>query len=232
MYEKLYEENKGAIWETARRYRGFCRKDHAVSIEDLAQMAFIGLVTAANTFQSEKHKGWSSYSRWCMIHEIYKALGIRDGKLIKPHSSAVSLDKPLLDGDADSATLGDMLIDDSLPASDDEILREETRRIVRGGIEALTDPRQRRIVELKDIEGKTLDEAACNIGVNTDYAKQIYCRALSNLRRDAGILSLDDRTRFHDHKGVKAFLSDRTSVTEAAAIWRIDHRERNHNVRR
>ena len=52
--------------------------------------------------------------------------------------------------------------------------------------------------------------------------------ALSNLSRDIHLRALadiDDRTRFYARKGVGAFMSDRTSVTERAALWRIEQRE-------
>lgn len=56
--------------------------------------------------------------------------------------------------------------------------------------------------------------------------------ALNQLVRDKRIRQihrercLDRETRFHAHKGVKAFWSSRSSVVEDAVLWRESQRER------
>lgn len=42
-------------------------------------------------------------------------------------------------------------------------------------------------------------------------------------RKDlAADFTLDELTRFHAHKGLTAFNQDWTSVTEGAALWRVE----------
>lgn len=229
MYEELYEENKTVLRAEARRYKGFCEKDRAVSVEDLEQTAFIGLVEAARAFDKDSGKSWSICLKGHIRREIYNALGVRDGELKKTHSKAISLDNNLIEGDSESATLGDMIADDSLPESDEALLLEELRKNVRAALDDLTDPRQRQIAELYIFEGKSMKEAADYVGITSARALQLYGRALSNLARDARLQALagiDDRTRFYARKGVGAFMSDRTSVTEEAALWRIEQKEK------
>lgn len=230
MYEDLYEQNKAMLWANARRFRGYCEKDRAVSVEDLVQSGFIGLVEAAKTFDPESGRPWPFHAKWYVIREIYKALGLRgDGEYSRADPGAVSLDNHLTEGDADSATLGDLLADESLPASDEALLQDELRTSVRDAVAQLTDPRQRRIAELYMIQGQSLAEVADDVGISTAKVLQLYGRALANLARDIrlqALADLDDRTRFYKKKGIRSFNADRTSVTEEQALWRIEQREK------
>ena len=48
-------------------------------------------------------------------------------------------------------------------------------------------------------------------------------KGLRMLGRDRALMALESGTRYYARKGVKAFQSDWTSTTEAAAIWRVEH---------
>ena len=226
MYEELYEQNKAELHAIAWHFRGLCRKDYAVSVEDLTQAAFIGLVKASQAFDKNAGKSWLLCKRQHITHEIYSALGLNKRNLDRPQP--VSLDEPLPDTDGD-ITLGDLLQDDNLPDVDNALLREAIQQSVRNSISRLTDPRQRRVLMLHGIEGRNMDEVAEILGVDNYHALYIYNRAMANLAQDNEIMAsadLDDRTRFYKHKSVKAFFSDRTSVTEEAVLWRIDQKEK------
>ena len=228
MYEDLYEQNKWLLYSTARKYRGYCEMDPAVSFEDLVQAGFIGLVDAARTYNNEKLP-WSYHARWCMIKEIYNVLGLRNGKPIKAHTGAISLDCPALADEENSASLGDLLPDDSIPPPDEALLLEEVQISVRRAIDNLTDPRQRHIMTVYMLEGKSLSDAATMIGMTPMQARQVYFRAVSILSRNfrlRSLVDLDDRTRFYARKSVQAFNQDWTSVTEEAALWRVEQQEK------
>ena len=80
MYEKLYEENKGLLRMMARRYARVCALDRAVSVEDLMQAGFVGLMRAAATFDPEAGKSWAGWARWHIRMEFESALGLRHGR--------------------------------------------------------------------------------------------------------------------------------------------------------
>lgn len=63
------------------------------------------------------------------------------------------------------------------------------------------------------------------MGISIEAARCISNKAMRDLRNDKAIrlMRLDQATCFYAHKGVSAFNTDWTSVTEAAALWRIDH---------
>lgn len=227
MYEELYEENKEELHAIAWHFRGLCDKDYAVSVEDLAQAAFIGLVRAKQSFKEDSGKSWTICKKQYITQEIYAALGLRNGRPKSDHPTSVSLDAPLPNDSKDGTALADILRDNSLPDLDDSLLRKEIQQNVRESINRLPDPRQRKALVLHGIERKSLDEVAGILGVNVRHAVYIYNRALANLARDNKLMALadlDDQTRFYSHKGVRAVLRDRTSVTEEAALWRIDQK--------
>lgn len=227
MYEELYEENKKMLHAIAWHFRGLCDKDHAVSVEDLTQAAFIGLIRAKHAYKEDSGKSWAICKKQYITLEIYSALGLRNGGPKSDHPTLISLDEPLLNDTEDSETLADTLRDDSLPDLDDSLLREEIQQNIRESINRLPDPRQRQVLMLHGIEGRDIGEVANILGVDVHHAVYIYNRAMSNLTRDNKVLALadlDDQTRFYSHKGVRAVLRDRTSVTEEAALWRIDQK--------
>ena len=93
MYEELYQENRGLLRLVAWRYAAACQRDRAVSVEDLTQAGFFGLIQASKTFDPDKGS-WATWAAWAITDEIYKALGLRDGKPTKAHTCALSLDAP------------------------------------------------------------------------------------------------------------------------------------------
>ena len=224
MYEDIYEQNKGLLVTMARRYALVFALDRAVSVEDLMQAGFIGLMKAADTYDADAGKSWAGWACWHIQMEFNSALGLRKGRFTRPHTGAVALDGPFSPEDADGATTGDMLADDTLPDADEALLRDELRQDVRAAVKRLKSDQQRRVVEMCKLEGQSYRQAAESLGVSVGQAYQLFFRASGNLSRDPrlrALAGLDERTRFHAHKGAKAFNRDWTSVTEGAALWRL-----------
>lgn len=232
MFEELYAQNRGLLWKLASRWREACERDRAVSVEDLAQAGLFGLVKAAETFDPAAGKSWASWAAWYIIREFENALCLRDGQATRPHTSAVALDAPLSEDGTEGVTLGDLLADETLPEIDAGALLDELRQTVRGAVEGLSDGEQRRAVQLYDLEGRSSRETAEALGVPVPRALALRQKAHNTLRRDkrlqdlASDFILDELTRFYAHKGLTAFERDWTSVTEGAALWRVEQREK------
>lgn len=229
MYEDIYEHNKGLLFAIARRYERICALDRAVSIEDLTQEGFIALVRAADTFDESAGKTWAGWATWHIRREYERALGLRERRFRRAHTGAVSLDQPINGGEADGTTVGDTLADTSLPDADEDLLLNELRQDVREALLRLEDGRQRRALQLCQLEGRSVHEAARAMGTTSRQVQRLCERADANLARDRKLrawVGLDERTRFHAHKGVRAFNIDWTSVTEGAAMWRIEEQKR------
>lgn len=232
MYEELYAQNRGLLITLANRWREACERDRAVSVEDLAQAGFFGLVKAAQTFDEAAGKSWSSWAAWYIQREFENALYLRDGKFTRPHTFAAALDAPLSEDSAEGLTLGDMLADENAPDIDAGVILDELRQTVRESVEQIREDGPRRAVQLCDLGGRTNRQTAEVLGVTEGQACALRRKAHGILRNNPRIMALasdfalDDMTRFYAHKGLAAFERDRTSVTEGAALWRIEQRDK------
>ena len=231
MYEELYMENKGLINNVARRYATACARDRAVSVEDLAQAGFFGLVKASRSYVPEKGGSWASWAAQYIAREIHIALGLRDGKPIKAHTGALSLDAPLRPDDPDSETGIDELEDTSLPAADEALELQAIQEYVRNAVQRLQNDQQRIVIQMCALEGKTYEAAASVLGVSTERVRQIRGYALRKLRADRELLKnaaadIEMRTPYYCHVGVERFRSTNTSATEHAALWRLERQHR------
>lgn len=227
MYDDLYIENKGLLWKLAMRYRDACTRDRGVDVEDLVQAGFLGLVKARESFDPEAGKGWVSWAAWYVVREFNSALGIREGKARRAHTGAVSLDEPIPGDEDGTSSRLDTLADESLPDADEAIIRDERREAVRAAVARLKADRAE-AVWLHDLQGMTYEQVGVQMGgISYQKAHNLRTYGFRDLRRDWKLeKALDEETRFHARKGVTAFLSDWTSVTEEAALWRIDKAER------
>lgn len=233
MYEELYQENRGLLLHVARRYAAACQRDRAVSVEDLTQAGFFGLVKAQQTYDPARGS-WAAWAAWAITKEIYKALGLYDGRPIKAHWAALSLDAPLNLDEPDAPTGVDVLEDTSLPATDEALNLDNMRQYVRRAIERIQSDRQRLVMQLCGLEGKPYEAAAAILGVSVSRVQQIREKALEALRNDkalredarADIADIELRTPYYCHVGVNTFRSTHTSATEKAVLWRMDREQR------
>ena len=228
MYEGLYMRNKGLLVSKARQYARACEMDRAVSQEDLVQAGFLALVRAAETYDQAGGRSWASWATWHIRREFDRALCLRGGAWTQAHSGADTLDRPMDADGGECATQGELLADDSLPDADAGLLLDELRRDVRAAMDGLKAD-ERRAVQLCQLEARSCRDAAEIMGVSAGKVRRLALRGCKRLSTDARLRSLadlDDRTRFHAHKGVAAFNRDWTSVTEGAALWRIEQREK------
>ena len=208
MYEEMYEQNKGLLVMMARRYERVCALDRAVSMDDLIQAGFIGLMKAADSFDPSAGKSWSGWACWHIQMEFNSALGLRRGHFTRPHTGAAALDKPLSADDTDGVTAGDMLADETLPGADEALLRDELCQGVRAAVGRLKSTGQRRVVELCKLEGLSYQQAAERLGVSVGQAYQLFFRASNNLARDPrlrALAGLGERSKTAARRGSKAF---------------------------
>jgi RNA polymerase sigma factor (sigma-70 family) len=229
VYESLFAQNKGLLIMLARLYAGDCALDRAVSEEDLVQTGFLALVRAKQTYDPSGGRSWTSWAAWHIRREYENALCLRAGMHIQAHSGADTLDRSTSADDGAAATVGELLPDDSLPDVDAGVLLDELRRDVRAAVARLEDDDERRAVQLCQLEERSCRDASRAMGVSPRQFRRLNHRARERLFRDKqlrSLVDLDDRTRFHAHKGVAAFNRDWTSVTEGAALWRIEEREK------
>ena len=226
MYEELYSKNRRLLRYVARRYAAACQRDRAVSVEDLEQAGFFGLIRAEKTFDPAAGRSWGSWAALFIIREIYAALGYRDGKPTKAHTGALALDAPLCADDPEGMTGLDALADDSLSEIDEGAILTDLQRCVREAVAALKDERQRAAIQACNLDGATYSAEAAALGVSSERVRQIIKAGHRAMQRDPRLANLYDvelRTPYHHRRGVRAFFSTNTSDTEAAALWHMEH---------
>jgi len=227
----LYEANRGLIHKTALRYSGMCRRDKAVSIEDLIQEGFFAVSDAARTYKPDCG-AWSSWLLLYLQNTMRAALGIKNGGALRPDCDAVSLDAPLSAEDSESGSRLDLVADPSLPDSDEALLRQEITHGVRAAIGRIDSDRQRRVLIGCELEQRSYGEVAAEIGITASVCRGDRTRGIKALRQDLELLrlvqawELDQRTRFYAYKGARGFQGDWTSTVEAAVLWRDATRTR------
>lgn len=238
MYEALYKENRGLLYNVARRYVTACKHDRAVSVEDLEQAGFFGLVRASQTYDPEGGSRWPTWAARYIHREMLAALGYRwqppaggdpGGSHYQPtraHTGAYSLDAPLAD-DPEGLTWADTLADDSLPDADEGVNLAALQKYVREAVERLQSHQQRTVIDLCDLQGEPYQAAAEALGVSVERVRQIRGAALKKLRNDTTLqenakADIEQRTPYYEHVTVKKFQTTHTSATEKAVLWRLD----------
>lgn len=215
---ELFRANKGLLYKFARMYSGI---DPAVDIEDLIQAGYMGLMDAEKTYDESKSK-WSTWAAFYIRKAMREAVGINTTR-IRAHHHTVSLDAPLGDED-DDATLMDKLEDESIPDASSGLIEAERAAAVREAVSRL-EGQKRDVVELHDLEGQSLAQIGRSWDLSRERVRQLREKALLDLRRDWRLRrQLDEETPFYRHVGVNTFKTTWTSTTEAAALWRIEHR--------
>lgn len=248
MYEELYQENRGLLHTVARRYAAACQWDRAVSVEDLEQAGFFGLVKASQSYQAEEGCSWPTWAARYISREICQALGYRwqpatedapgGYRPTRAHTGAYSLDAPLSAEDPEGMTWADTLTDDSLPATDEGVNLAALQRYVREAVERLQSHQQRVVMDLCGLEEKPYEAAAAALGVSVERVRQIRRDALKKLKHDRTLqenakadINLDLCTPYYARVTVKGFQSTHTSATEKAVLWRLNQEERRQRQR-
>lgn len=202
-----------------KRYIGLARRNRAIDFDDLLQSAFLAVERAASAFR-EDEGSFVSVMDFYVKSEASALLGLR-GRVRQEHYEAVSTSTPL--GEEGDVTLLDVLEDTGLPDQDESLLRDDVVREVRAAIDRLKPVTEAEAVRCYYLEGARLSVLAAQMGVSTSRAGQIKSSAIRHLRRDRRLYALldEDDALCYRHKGVTAFQRDWTSVTEAAALWRM-----------
>ena len=219
--EQLYRENAGLIHSLARRYAGACKRDRGLDPEDLEQAGFLGLIQAQRTWRADGGCSWGTWAAQYVKREFANALGYRNGHFTKAHSGAVSLDEPLEDGPGESRL--DLLADPNNPAADEALLLSDLQKTVREAVERLSDGRQREAVQMCELNGKPLREAAGALSVSPERVRQLIHKAKLKLAHDKRLRALADlelRTAYHHRRGLSTFRITGTSDVEATVMWR------------
>lgn len=145
---------------------------HPETASELVQETFLRIVKNADTFRAE-----ARFVTW--IFTIARNLCV-DAQRRQKHRHTVALDAPLRAGEADGATLLDMVKDDQ-PGADSRVQDMRFSAALRGALEALP-PEQREVFLMRELEGLKFREIADAVGVPENTVKSRMRYALEALR--------------------------------------------------
>lgn len=183
---ELWEQNSGMAYiHAVRRY---CRlqddgNTRGVTVDDLKQTAFLGMVQAVGYFDPGKEFKFSTYWDRCVRYEFNRLLGMHTTSKRDALNESSSLDAPLTD-EKDANTLGDILPD---PVDVFEIYAETDERMSRSEIlkksmEKLSADQQRAL-QLIFYKKMTKKQAAATMGITQGALDNLEHTAIFALRR-------------------------------------------------
>jgi RNA polymerase sigma-70 factor (ECF subfamily) len=145
---------------------------HPETARELVQETFLRVVKNADSFRSE-----ARFTTW--IFTIARNLCV-DAQRRQKHRNTVALDAPLRSGEADGATMLDMVKDDQ-PGADSRLQDRRFSTALRGALDALP-AEQREVFLMRELEGLKFREIADVVGVPENTIKSRMRYALEALR--------------------------------------------------
>ena len=144
-----------------------------VTVEDLEQAGFLGLLRALDTFNPA---AGCRFTTWLAYH-VRAAFGAAQGRKADPVDRAASLDAPL-DDDADPLVLGDTIPD---PGAEQAMECVGVWDNLRGAVAGLPDG-QRAVIRRRYWMGQTTAEIAAATGIPAKDVRKLEGAALRALR--------------------------------------------------
>ena len=221
--EALWKEHCGLCRYLAQRNRWITQADPSISLEDLTQTAFFGLVKAAETWDGAKGKSFSCWATWAIVREYRRLIGWLSGKTPPAHVYAQSLDVPAYEEDDSGETKLDLIEDDALPDIAETVEAKAIAQAIDEALSRLNMPEAQEVLRLKYCEQRTQAQIAAQTGLTCPEVKSIVDRSLRALLRDWRLkraVSLWDELPSYS-TGVQSFRAS-GSQTERAALWLID----------
>jgi RNA polymerase sigma factor (sigma-70 family) len=180
---ELWEQVRRLVNRITARYFSLGKK-LGVSPAELLQEAAIGMLRAVHYYRPEKGRPFISYLDFNIRGAVFIALGMRNGK--EPPPRPLSLDVQIEGHNPDYPIFMYDIIEDpaaelELQEPERDLYMLELRAVMNERLDALK-PKQRQILHARFWEGKTLQQAAEDIGVTRQRAQQLEQEAFAKLR--------------------------------------------------
>lgn len=166
-FEVLLERHRRPVFNFLYRFVG-----NPSAAEDLLQEVFLRVVRNADSYRAN-----SKFTTW--LYTIARNLAI-DQTRRRKHQRAVSLDRPLREGDERTTHL-DMLAD-ARPGSDQDLADRQFASSLYRALEGLPEE-QREVFLLREYHGLPFKEISDVVGVPVNTVKSRMRYALEGLRR-------------------------------------------------
>lgn len=185
--DALIQDNRGLVYQIARRYLSACQRDNAVDVDDLIQGGMIGLMDAAQSWDPERG-AWSTHAAVYIRNGMRAALGLRHRNPMR-HQGLYSLDKPISTAEGDAAAPVDLLADPDAIDPADRAARLDLIAQVRRAIDALPDELAA-VVRCMDLQGLDMAQTAQALALPIPRVRSLRARALTALRKAPELLPM------------------------------------------
>ena len=189
--EELYQKHKPLICWVAKHYQWALERDPSLDMDDLLQAGYIGLQTAAETYDSSRGT-WSTWAVPCIRGEIQSAAGRR--KTEPP----LSLDGACYtNSEGEPCSLLDSLPDDTdIEEAVTEAQRQAAlRKVLQKSLHELASERSREAIRRVDYAGQTLKQAAEAMGCTEYEVRAARDKAFRRLKRAPALLPYRKKLR-------------------------------------
>lgn len=166
---RVIEQNLPLVHAIARRFsRG------PDQIDDLVQVAAIGLIKAVDGFEASRGSDLGAYAVPTIVGELRRSVGGRSWPVRVPRGAA-GVPRPVaVPLDEESG---------ELPTETSELDRSEQRLLLRAGIRALSR-RERRVIALRYYRDWSQQRIAVELGISQPQVSRILGTALSKMRAE------------------------------------------------
>ncbi len=219
---ELWEQVKRYCFMLINKYKALAEMNVAVSLEDLEQEAYLGMIAAIRRFDPAR-ASFIAILKLCVSDHCREALGIRSKRPKLEHFVKQSLDAPLPGQEVNGLTLLERVEDITLPGMTDALEQDDMKRELREAISRLPYGWDE-FMRQHFLEGKPLHDIARDQGVAKQGIYQKKKKAIEKLKRDPSLRMYADLNYFKP-KGVSAFHRTGSSTTEDLVIRLEENRE-------
>ena len=214
---QLWDGVYGLVNKYAYRMLAALEGHRGLTIDDLRQVSYLALADAVASYDPDT----AAFSTWFVIHlrkHFSEAAGLHgERKKNEPMDSAVSLDKPLLDGE--DITLADVVEDTeaayTLQSVEDRIWLDQLREVL-GEMMLEMPEKHADVLYRRYWKEQTYAEAGKEIGIAAENVRKNEWRGLRFLREPRNRKRLRPFYEFdcYSGTGLGAFKNSGTSVQE------------------
>lgn len=180
--ERLLETNKGLIYKVSMRF--YARRDNAIDQEDLIQEGRIGLMIAADKYDTNGDVPFASYAYYWVYQKMYRFMYPKRS-MVNNNLKFVSLNTPI--GEDGEMELGDTLGEEQeeFCSVEESVYLQQLKEELRGAISDVLNQQQKQVMFMRygfDCNIHTLEQAGEALGVTKERVRQVEVKSLRLLR--------------------------------------------------
>ncbi len=220
LMDRLLEQNRGFIYKVAKRYLPAAIRNRGMDLEDLAQVACIGMIEAVPAWDIERG-AFLTVAVYYMTCSIRQELGVLTTKQRFENQEPPLLLSMPAGEDEGGDTLLDLVQDTTV--KDPQLAAElaDMQRIVREAVEDLPNL-QCDVVQAYYLDGRSMADLSGSIGCSAEKAEQVKRIGIKTLRRNKRLrlLWMEYEAAAFATRTYSAWKNTHTSAVEAGAMRR------------